>query len=191
MALNFANKITLFRILAVPFFIASVLYYSPQRDTLRYISLGIFLLAVISDVIDGYIARTCRQQTKGGAILDPLADKALLISAFICLYVKDGFPLGIKFPLWVILSVISRDVIILLGSMIIYIVHGDLEIVPTKLGKLTTFFQTLCIIGILLQWQFSYFIWYATVALTAVSGFGYIRKGIKVLNVVNDNKNNT
>jgi len=156
MAMNFANKITIFRILAVPFFIASVLYYTPERDVLRYVSLGIFLLAIISDVVDGHIARTRRQRTKGGAILDPVADKILLISAFICLFLKDSFPQGIKFPLWIILFVISRDVIILLGSMIIYIVHGDLEIVPTKWGKLTTFFQTLSIIGILLQWQFSF-----------------------------------
>ncbi len=190
MALNFANKVTIFRILAVPFFIAGVLYYSPQRDFLRYVSLGIFLLAVISDAVDGYIARTLRQKTKGGAILDPLADKILLISAFICLYAKGSFPSGIRFPLWIILFVISRDVILLLGSMIIYIVHGDLEIEPTKWGKLTTFFQTLCIFGILLQFKFSFIIWYATAALTAISGFGYIRKGIKVLNVTNDSKNN-
>ncbi|MDP2940202.1 MAG: CDP-alcohol phosphatidyltransferase family protein [Candidatus Omnitrophota bacterium] len=191
MALNFANKVTIFRILAVPFFIASVLYYTPQRDVLRYISLGIFLLAVISDVVDGYIARTRRQKTKGGAILDPLADKILLISAFICLYTKNNFPLGIKFPLWVILFVISRDVIILLGAMIIYIVYGELEIVPTRWGKLTTFFQTASIIGILLQINFSFLIWYATVIFTAISGFGYIKKGIKVLNVANGAKSNT
>jgi cardiolipin synthase len=190
MALNFANKITIFRILAVPFFIACVLYYSPQRDVLRYISLGIFLLAVISDVVDGHIARTRRQRTKGGAILDPLADKILLISAFICLYAKDNFPLGIKFPLWVILFVISRDVIILLGSAIIYLVHGDLEIDPTKWGKFTTFFQTLSIIAILLQLKFSFIIWYITVIFTAISGLGYLRKGIKVLNVANGHKNN-
>lgn len=190
MALNFANKVTIFRILAVPFFIASVLYYNPQRDILRYVSLGIFLLAVISDIVDGYIARTQRQKTKGGAILDPLADKILLISAFICLFVKDNFPLGIKFPLWIILFVISRDTIILLGSMVIYLVHGELEIVPTKWGKLTTFFQSLAIIGILLQFKFSFIIWYATAFFTAISGFGYIRKGIKVLNVTNGHKNN-
>jgi cardiolipin synthase (CMP-forming) len=183
MALNFANKITIFRILAVPFFIASVLYYDPQRDILRFISLGIFLLAVASDAIDGYIARTQKQETKAGSILDPLADKLLIISAFICLYVVDGFPGGIKFPLWVILVVISRDAIILIGSMLIYIVHGNLEIMPTRWGKATTFFQMLSVVGILLQWQVSFTFWYLTAAFTAISGFGYIRKGVRVLNV--------
>ena len=86
MGLTFANKVTVGRILLVPFFIATVLYLSDSRPNLRYIALGLFLLAVISDVIDGYIARTHHQKTKAGAILDPLADKILLISAFICLY---------------------------------------------------------------------------------------------------------
>ena len=182
MALSFANKVTIGRILAVPVFTATVLYYVPARDYLRYTALGIFLVAVISDVIDGYIARTHKQKTQAGAILDPLADKLLLISAFICLY-KIGDLLGnIKFPLWMVLTMISRDVILLFGSMIIYLVHGQLKIVPTKWGKATTFMQVLCIIGILLQWTFSFFIWYAAVILTVISGLGYIRKGIKVLN---------
>lgn len=183
MVLNFANKITIFRILAVPFFIASVLYYNSQRDVLRFISLGIFLLAIASDAIDGYIARTQKQETQAGSILDPLADKLLIISAFICLYTIEGLPLGIRFPLWVVLVVISRDVIILIGSMLIYIMHGNMEILPTKWGKATTFFQMLSVVGILLQWSFSFVIWYLTVIFTAISGFGYIRKGVRVLSV--------
>ena len=183
MALNFANKVTIFRILAVPFFIASVLYYNPQRDFLRYLSLGIFLLAIVSDFLDGYVARKQKQETRFGSILDPLADKLLIISAFICLYLVDGFPLGIRFPLWVVLVVISRDVIILIGSMLIYLIHGHMEIVPTKWGKVTTFFQMLSVVGILLQFSHSFIIWYLTAAFTVISGFGYIRKGVKVLNV--------
>jgi len=181
MALNFANRITVFRILAVPFFIASVLYYHPQRDFLRFVSLGIFLLAIASDVVDGYIARTQRQETKAGSILDPVADKLLIISAFICLFVVDGMPSGIRFPLWVVIVVISRDAIILIGSMLIYLLHGNMEIIPTKWGKVTTFFQMASVVGILLQFQFSFVIWYLTVAFTAISGLGYIRKGVKVL----------
>ena len=140
MSLTFANKITIGRILAVPFFIATVLYYSPQRDHLRYVALAIFLFAVISDVIDGYIARTRHQKTQAGAILDPLADKLLLISAFICLYkIGTHFPQD-RFPIWFIVTVISRDAILLMGSMILYILHGDLSIEATRWGKVTTFF---------------------------------------------------
>ena len=182
MYLNFANKITIFRILAAPFFIVAIAYYSPEREYLKDIALGIFLVAVISDLIDGYIARTRKEKTKAGALLDPLADKLLLISAFISLY-KVGHTLGpVTFPLWVVLAVISRDVILLLGAMIIYVTHGSITIEPTRWGKATTFFQILSIFGVLLQTPFSAAIWYATVLLTVISGFGYIRKGIKVLN---------
>src|SRR3989338_7116124 len=134
MALSFANKVTIGRILAVPFFTATVLYYIPEKDYLRYVAIGIFLAAVVSDIIDGYIARTRKQKTAAGAILDPLADKLLLISAFICLY-KMGSLFGeVRFPLWLVLAVISRDVILLLGAIIIYIVQGRLSIVPTRWG---------------------------------------------------------
>jgi len=183
MALSFANKVTVGRILIVPFFTATALYYVPERDYLRFVALGIFLVAMISDVIDGYIARTRQQKTKAGAILDPLADKFLLISAFLCLY-KVGVFLGtVQFPLWVVLTVISRDIILLLGAMIIYMIHGRLDIVPTKWGKTATFLQVLCVVGVFLQWDFSPVIWYGTVVFTVISGLGYIRNGIKVLNV--------
>ena len=182
MPLTFANKVTVARILAVPFFILAILYYSPERDFLRFVALAFFMFAVVSDVIDGYIARIRHQKTKAEAILDPLADKLLLISAFICLY-KIGiwFEL-VRFPIWLVISVISRDVILLLGSMVIYLVQGDLTIEPTPWGKATTFFQIIAVLGILLQWTISALIWYPTLVLTIISGVDYMRKGIKVLN---------
>ncbi len=188
MALTFANKITICRIVLVPFFIAAILYYSPQKDYLRYVALGIFLFAVISDVIDGYIARTRHQKTKAGAILDPLADKILLMSAFICLYkIGDFFP-DIRLPMWLVVAVISRDVILLLGSMIMCLVHIELVINPTRLGKTTTFFQIICVLGVLLQWPFSLGLWVITLIFTLVSGVDYIRKGIKILNLHSNTK---
>lgn len=183
MALSFANKVTVGRILVVPFFTVTALYYVPQRDYLRLAALGIFLIAMISDVIDGYLARTRQQKTKAGAILDPLADKFLLISAFLCLYKIDVLLGPVQFPLWLVLAVISRDIILLLGAMIIYMIHGRLDITPTRWGKATTFLQVLCIVGIFLQWSFSRIVWYGAVILTVISGLGYIRNGIKVLNV--------
>ncbi len=182
MALTFANKVTIVRILTVPIFIAALLYYEPPDEYLRYIALAVFLFAVISDVIDGYIARTRHQKTKAGAILDPLADKLLLISAFICLTIKGNVLTVVKLPLWLVVGVISRDVILLLGAMIIYLVQGNLSLIPSKWGKATTFCQICCALSVLLQWQLSPVLWYVTIGLTAISGFGYIREGIKTLN---------
>ncbi|OGX38627.1 MAG: hypothetical protein A3D87_03050 [Omnitrophica WOR_2 bacterium RIFCSPHIGHO2_02_FULL_50_17] len=182
MALTFANKITVCRILAVPFFIATILYYTPAKDHLRFVALGIFLFAVVSDVIDGYIARRHHQKTKAGAILDPLADKLLLISAFISLY-KIGVSFEvIRFPIWLVVAVISRDVILLSGSVIIRLFDYEGTIEVTLWGKATAFFQILTIMGVLLQWPFSSVFWYPTVVLTGISGVDYIRKGIRIIN---------
>lgn len=182
MALTFANKITICRILAVPFFIATILYYTPQKDHLRFTALGIFLFAVISDVIDGYIARRHHQKTKAGAILDPLADKLLLISAFICLYKIGVFFDLIRLPIWLVVAVISRDVILLSGSVIIRLSGYEGMIEATPWGKATAFFQILTVMGILLQWPLSSMFWYPAVVLTGISGVDYIRKGIRIIN---------
>ena len=182
MGLTFANKVTVGRILLVPFFIATVLYLSPQRPYLRWVALGLFLTAVISDIIDGYIARTHHQKTPAGAILDPLADKLLLISAFICLYTaRSQFPV-IGFPLWFVVAIISRDVILLMGSAIVQLTTGRLEVEANRWGKATAFFQIICVLGILLQLKFTFVFWYIAIAVTFISGLIYIRDGIKVIN---------
>ena len=81
--MNIANKISTFRILSVPFFIACLLYYTPEKEYLKNLALVIFVLGVISDGLDGYIARKAKMQSTAGLILDPLGDKLLLISAFV------------------------------------------------------------------------------------------------------------
>ena len=185
MPLTFANKITICRILAVPFFIVSILYYSPEKDYLRFVAIGIFSFAVISDIIDGYIARTRHEKTKAGAILDPLADKLLLISAFVCLYIIGPWLASVRFPMWFVVAVISRDVVLLLGAMIILQVKGDLVVNPTIWGKASAFFQVSSVLGILWQWPFSSMLWIITLGLTIISGVDYIREGIKIINMVN------
>lgn len=183
MALTFANKITIGRILAVPFLIAALLYYTPERDHLRLVALGIFLFAVISDVIDGYVARTRRQKTPAGLILDPLADKLLLISAFLCLYrLRIFFPLAAP-PLWLVIAVISRDAILLIGGTLIYITHRNFFIEATRWGKASTFFQVLTVLAALLGWQGYPPLWVGTFVFVLISGVDYLRQGIKVLNL--------
>ena len=182
MSLTFANKVTVARILIVPFFIGTVLDYAPERDYLRFVALGIFLLAIISDVIDGYIARTRHQKTKAGAILDPLADKLLLISAFGCLYQVGPYFEIIRFPIWLVVALISRDVILLLGAMIIQVLTGRLELEANRWGKVTAFFQIICVIGILLQISASRHVWTTALVVTFISSVIYIREGIKIIN---------
>jgi CDP-diacylglycerol--glycerol-3-phosphate 3-phosphatidyltransferase len=185
--MNIANKISTFRILSVPFFVASLIYYSPRKDYLRFIALGIFILGVVSDAVDGYMARKTKEKSKAGLVLDPLGDKLLLASAFICLYFIDHFPHGIKFPLGVTIIVLSRDAIILLGALVVYIVKQNIEIYPTRWGKLTTISQMLAVIVVLLQWRFAYLCWWAAVFFTVISGVDYVRRGLKILYPVREN----
>jgi CDP-diacylglycerol--glycerol-3-phosphate 3-phosphatidyltransferase len=182
MGLTLANKVTIGRIVIVPLFIATVLYYSPERDHLRLVSLALFLVATISDVIDGYIARRFYQKTAAGAILDPLADKLLLISAFLCLFIVGHYFPVFRFPMWFVVTIISRDVILLLGALIIQSTTGKLKIEPNIWGKAAAFFQTLCILGMILQWPMTEYLWPLTVVVTVISGLLYIREGIKILN---------
>jgi len=184
---NFANKISTFRILSVPFFIASLIYYSTDRGYLRFIALGIFILGVISDVVDGYIARKSKQYSKAGLILDPLGDKLLLMSAFVCLSLKSEFPL--RFPIGVTLIVISRDVMILLGALVIYIVKQEINILPTRWGKLTTTFQMCSVIAVLLQLRFSPILWWVAVFFTLISGIDYVKRGFKTLYALDNSRN--
>lgn len=187
--MNFANKISTFRILIVPFFIASIIYYSPERDYLRFVSLVIFILAVLSDAIDGYIARKSKQQSPAGLILDPLGDKLLLMSAFICLAFEKFV---IKFPLWVTLIVISRDVLILLGAAVIYMVKQKINILPTRWGKLTTTFQMSAVIIVLMQVpiETAQIFWWLAVFFTVISGIDYIMRGFKTLYALDNSRNN-
>lgn len=175
--MNLANKISITRILLIPFFVAAIIYYSPQADFLRFVAAGIFILGVITDGLDGYIARTRKQKTILGSYIDPIADKLLLVTAFICLALASNFPKGYRLPAWVLLTIISRDVIIVLGSVIIYVIKGKLEVIPSILGKATTFLQMFVVISILLHFHYSFVIWNLTAVFTLLSGIGYIRRG--------------
>jgi len=181
---NFANKISVFRILSVPFFIAS-LHYAHELEYLRIVALGIFVLAVISDAVDGYIARRSKQQSRAGAILDPLADKLLLVSAFVYLSFAG------EFPFWLVLIIITRDIVIVIGTVVIYMVKQNINIVPSRWGKLTTTFQMSAVIAALLELPYGPIFWFLAAAFTAISGFDYLRRGLAVLYAVDNPRNNT
>lgn len=180
--MNIANKITILRILLIPFFVWTVLYYTPPHDYLRFAALAIFGVAVLSDALDGFLARVLKQKTTLGTILDPLADKLLLITAFICLTAANNLPAPLRLPIWVPIIVVSRDIIIVIGAIIIFIIHGDIKISPSPLGKITTFFQMATIISVLLLYRHSNYIWNTAAAFTVLSGLDYVLRGARILN---------
>jgi len=173
--MNLANKISIARIILIPFFIAAIIYSKLG------VALVLFILAVISDAADGFIARTLRQKTELGTILDPIADKLLLMSAYITLSIAHLEEL-ITIPPYVMLIVISRDFIIVLGSVILYMVKGSLEVSPSIIGKITTFFQMMTIVSVLVQFDYSAVVWNIAVTLTIASGIDYVIKGSRLFN---------
>ena len=169
--LNLPNKLTILRILLIPFIVVSLVYYTPQNDILRWVAFSLFLVAILTDAIDGYIARKRGERTELGSFLDPLADKFLIDSTFLCLTIGK-FPFHI--PSWVTITVISRDLIIGIGFVIIYIVSGRKTVTPNRLGKLTTFFQMSTIVLVLLKFPYFRLVANSAGLLTIASGLTYI-----------------
>lgn len=179
--MNLANKITIFRILLIPFFIASLLYYDETRTYLRFVALAIFAIAAFTDAIDGGIARSRSQITDLGIVLDPIADKLLIVSGFISLSIIKQIPGDLRIPAWAVLTVLSRDIIILLGLLIIYFLKGNVTIKPSWLGKVTTFFQMIAIMAVLVTFRYNKFLIYPAVLFTVFSGIDYVWRGSKQL----------
>src|SRR4051812_4235032 len=110
-----ANKVTILRILLIPFFVVQVLYYVKNGDELhRLLAILSFAVAAICDGVDGYIARHYNQRSELGAILDPLADKLLLVSGVVVLSFDHG-PYFQQIPLWLTGTIIGRDIVLLTG----------------------------------------------------------------------------
>jgi len=176
---NLPNLITFLRIGAIPLFL---ILLTDERYTEALI---VFAVAGVTDSLDGAIARLTNSHTALGAYIDPLADKLLLVSAFIILTVL-GFV-----PHWLAILVISRDVIISVGFLVLYFITGhSITVRPTCVGKASTFFQLLTVTLTLATlhnpaWHFP-FLWNATLILTGsavtLSGLQYFSRGLLWLN---------
>lgn len=184
--MSLADKLTTIRIILIPAFV-SLLIYSQSHHYLRYVATAVFLIAIASDFFDGLAARIRKEKSECGQVLDPVADKLLLFAAFISLYVfRDTLPLNYRMPLGLIIVVVSRDLIILLGVIIINVLKKEALMEPSSWGKLTTFFQMFTILALLINSPFFPWIWKAATFFTLVSGVDYFLRGVKVLN--GDNK---
>src|SRR5215471_16542197 len=166
-----ANKITVARILMIPAFVTMAIYYgeSIQRhqpeEWMRFTAIAIFLIAAASDGLDGYVARRYKQHSSLGMILDPIADKGLLLSGIITL-------------------IITRDAVILVGAIILhYFIGNKMKVKPSWTGKVATVAQMCAIAWVMLQLRFLPLTFVVIVAglFTAVSGVIYILVGIRQL----------
>ena len=188
-----ANKITVARILMIPAFVTMAIYYgeSVQRhepqEWMRFTAIIIFLIAAVSDGLDGYIARRYKQRSSLGVILDPLADKGLLLSAIITLSISnwsESDPEYGKFPAWFPVLVITRDAVILVGAIILHFFIGNkMKVKPSWTGKVATVCQMCAIAWVMLQLRFLPLLVVVGIAglFTLVSGIIYVMAGVRQL----------
>lgn len=181
--LNWPNRLTFLRILLVPAVISCILSYEPGRGYLFHWALGLFGAACLTDALDGYLARKLRQTTPFGSLIDPLADKLLILSTFVVLCFAPHLPLEAHIPAWVAVPVLTRDIVLLTGSVIVFMATGDLRAKPTLAGKATTVVQMLtllaCLTRLPIQARMPLFV--LTVVLTLISGWHYVRRGARAL----------
>ncbi len=173
--MGLANWLTVVRIILIPVFVTQLVYRRPTT------ALIVFLLASLTDTLDGYFARQRGNQTRLGAFLDPMADKLLLTASFITLtYLR-------VIPFWITAVVLSRDLVLILGAALIHISGGTIYPTPTWLGKGSTFFQMLTVLAAMLSVYFKIptapkiFFW-ATAIFTTASGIQYLYQGTRLLN---------
>ena len=183
------NIITMFRIATVPVLI--ILLHDHQYGW----AFLVFLISGISDGLDGFIAKRFNMGSELGAILDPLADKALIFSSYLMLMILGDL------PFWLFLTVIFRDLLILVGSLLYVAFNGQIKMAPSYLSKLNTFTQLLLIVAILAQktfgleyTTFTEYLIYATFITTILSGVHYVwvwvvKEEIEMVDSVKDDRN--
>jgi len=174
--INLPNFLTLLRILITPLFVIFMI-----KGQYR-LSLLVFFLAGVSDGLDGLFARWFNQKTVLGAHLDPIADKLLLISAFVALAVQQII------PSWLAVVVISRDILIITGIAILRYFHATFRIRPSMISKCTTAMQLATVFLVLLSFEVAAvgpmllpLFWFTTI-LTTASGLHYVVLGVTILN---------
>ena len=187
--LTLANKVTICRILLVPLFILTLIYYvsGVKEDNpnhyLRWGAVVIFLTAALTDALDGFLARSRGEKTVLGTYLDPIADKALLLSGLIILGMPSAGAFNLRIPIWYLLLIISRDAVLIIGAVLINFLVGKVTVRPRLVGKISTVCQMLLIIWVLLgrgQQAFDWFLWTAG-ATTLISAILYYYDGIRQL----------
>ncbi len=187
-----ANKITIVRILLIPVFVALAIYYGQTVRTgepdewLRFWAITTFLIAAASDGLDGYVARRYNQRSSLGVILDPIADKGLLLSGIITLSISNwsvSNPHYGQFPIWFPVLVISRDAVILVGSAVLHLLNGRVIVRTSWTGKVATVLQMAAIAWVMLQLHFLPLAYVVAAAglFTFISGVIYVMDGMRQL----------
>jgi len=137
------NLLSVFRMALVPLFVAEVLDANAAR------ALAVFLAAGVTDALDGFIARIWGQQSALGAYLDPIADKLLLVTAYVTLAIPQANATLFRIPYWVSALVLTRDVVIVIMALVLYLVNGIRRFPPSPVSKVNTAIQVATVVIVL------------------------------------------
>ena len=177
--MNVANYLTILRIFLVPFFFTELVSHTNPEDRHRITALAIFFAASLTDSLDGFLARITGKRTDLGRFLDPLADKLLLLSGFLGLLFVETLPY--RPPLWITVTIVFRDLVIVTGLLVLYFITGKVDVRPNFLGKSTTAFQMATLVAILLALKISILLWNITAVLTIASCLVYVARDLSKL----------
>jgi len=197
MRLNWANRITIIRILLIVPFVSCMLKINDAslsesvRDTMRYVSIFIFLVMAVSDGVDGYLARRKGQTTKLGGFLDPIADKLLITSACLLLISRRGHVGDFLLPPTVVVLIIGKDLFLSIGFVIIYFITGRACIITAFVGKIATALQLSMVGGVLIAPEMTFFVpgwiwflralWWSAAGTAVLATLIYIRNGSRYI----------
>jgi len=186
--LSWPNRITMVRLLLVAPFVV-LMQHHREHPGYRYLALGIFMSMALSDAVDGILARRLNRKTRLGAVLDPLADKTLIICAAVLLSLPHSAVPGARLPDWVVVMIVGKDLWLLLGFAVVFMVTGRMRVAPTRLGKATTAAQLCMVSAVLLSpdlnrlggqlgLRLAQGLWWAVSILCALAAVGYTRLGL-------------
>lgn len=196
-ALSWPNRVTVARILLVAPFVACLLNLGPgSANYLRHLAVGVFLVMAVSDFVDGFLARRLGAVSQLGRILDPIGDK-LLITAAVVILAVNGVPRGsgsrelLRLPNWVAVSAIAKDLCVMIGFVVIYLLTGRVLIEVHRLGKWCTTVQLVMVLSVLL-WpdlppameKLPVVLWWLATVLAVAAALYYVRVGYRFLGAV-------
>jgi len=204
MKLNWANRITIIRVLLIAPFVILMLKINEQeldeslRNLMRYFATAVFLFMALSDALDGFLARKSRQVTKLGAFLDPMADKLLMTCACLLLASNRGHIENFRLPITVVVLIIGKDLFLLIGFVIVYFITFQIRITTILIGKIATALQLVMVLSVLVAPEVSTVIpswiwvlrtlWWSAAGTAILATLIYTRSGSRYI-AEHENKN--
>lgn len=186
MPVNIPNFLSMLRLLLVPVFFLTMYYYLDGMELMLWVARAIFIIIIVSDFLDGYLARQLREITSLGSVLDPVADKLFVTASFVLLTVFH------KIHPWVTITVVAKDILVSIGWCLMAMLYDKIEVNPSLLGKAATCLQFLLVFMIvMIPPLFTNLVWleFLTAGFTIAALIHYGMLALKQTGGFNGNKN--